>query len=66
MTRKPYIRIMPPDVRGGGPVRFMTAAEGYVMVRRKGCMPIIITTKDWNGWPEQDPAPEREGAGVGR
>lgn len=29
-----------------GPVRIMAEAEGYSMVRRKGCMPFAIQTKD--------------------
>lgn len=53
--RKPYCRLMPDDYKGGGVVRYMTAAEGYVMCRRPGLMPFIVATKDWNSWPEIKP-----------
>lgn len=29
-----------------GEVRIMALAEGYAMVRRKGCMPFIVSEKD--------------------
>lgn len=36
----------------GAPSREMARAEGYVMARRKGCAPYIITTKAWDALPE--------------
>lgn len=32
---------------GGGPIRLMAKAEGYVMVRRPGCLPFILSVKEW-------------------
>lgn len=29
-----------------GPVRVMAEADGYAMVRRKGCIPFVIRSKD--------------------
>lgn len=51
--RKPYIRVMPPDYKGGGPVRFMAAADGYAMVCRAGYIPFVVPIADWNSWPEK-------------
>lgn len=47
----PYFRLMPPDFKGGGVVRFMAAAEGCVMVRRPGLAAFVVSTRDWNRWP---------------
>lgn len=30
-----------------GIIRSMAAAEGYVMVRRPGCMPFVLSGKEW-------------------
>lgn len=30
-----------------GPLRFMAAADGYVMARRPGCMPFVMQERDW-------------------
>lgn len=30
-----------------GPIRFMAAADGYVMVRRPGCVPFVLTAAAW-------------------
>lgn len=38
------------------PVRFMTEAEGWVMVRHKGCMPFLIAKKEWDGYERTQPA----------
>lgn len=51
-VRKPYRREMPKDHMGGGVVTFMTAADGWVMVRRPDCMPFVVPVSDWNGWKE--------------
>ena len=32
-------------------VTFMANAKGYVMVRRPGCMPFVITEKQWLEFP---------------
>lgn len=32
---------------GHGVFRAMAAAEGYVMVRRTGCIPFVIRERDW-------------------
>jgi hypothetical protein len=53
--RKPHIRVMPPEHHGGGPVKFMAEADGYVMARRAGCMPFVVSVTDWNRWPESNP-----------
>lgn len=52
LARAPYARIMPPEFKGGGEVRFMAAADGYVMVRRPGKGPFVVLIKDWNSWLE--------------
>lgn len=31
----------------GGPICFMAKADGYVMVRRPGCTPFILSAKEW-------------------
>ncbi|MCW2405016.1 hypothetical protein M2336_001645 [Sphingobium sp. B1D7B] len=49
--KKPYIRQRP----DGAELRFMAAAEGYVMARRKGAMPTIIPVNEWNSWTELKP-----------
>jgi hypothetical protein len=46
--------MMPPDYKGGGVVRFMAAAEGYVMVRRPGRAVFVVDVARWNSWPECD------------
>lgn len=40
----------------GSPSREMARAEGYVMVRRKGCLPYIIAAKTWDALPEVETA----------
>lgn len=30
-----------------GPLRLMASAEGYVMVRRPGCVPFVLREQDW-------------------
>ena len=50
--RKSYQRMMPPDVKGGGVVTYMAAADGWVMVRRPRCTPFVAPISDWNSWPE--------------
>ena len=35
---------------GDGPARVMTFAEGYVMMRRKGCVPFLVY---WREFPER-------------
>ena len=30
-----------------GPVRLMAQAAGYRMVRRPGCMPFVLTDREW-------------------
>jgi len=53
-SRKQYFRFMPPSVKSGGVIRFMAAADGYVMVRRPGHIPFVVNVNDWNDWPECD------------
>lgn len=31
----------------GAETRFMAEASGYVMVRRPGCMPYVLSRKEW-------------------
>ena len=31
-----------------GSMRLMAVVEGYVMARRKGCQPFVISIKEWN------------------
>ena len=33
------------------PSRVVAAAEGYVMVKRKGCAPYVMTKKEWEKCP---------------
>ncbi|MCB4862936.1 hypothetical protein K7W03_25470 [Sphingobium sp. PNB] len=56
--RKPYIRIRPID---GAELRFMVAAEGWAMVRRKGCAPFLVAVTEWNSWDEKVAALDGEG-----
>ena len=63
--REDYFRL-----RGGahlGPVRFMAAAEGYVMARRPRALPFIMTVSEWNSLLECDkngkPLPTPQGKG---
>lgn len=59
MSRKYFMinrtRSVPSKVKGkvwetehytDGPVHIMTEKDGYAMVRRKGCMPFVIQSKD--------------------
>lgn len=48
-------RIIPSKVKGkvwetqeyvDGPIKVMAEVDGYAMVRRKGCMPFVIPSKD--------------------
>ena len=32
---------------GSGPIRCMAVSDSYVMARRPGCVPFILTTKGW-------------------
>ena len=41
-------RMMPNDWKGGGVIRFMAEAEGYVMARRPNCLPFLITKEKWD------------------
>lgn len=34
-----------------GVVRLMAKAEGYAMVRRKGCSPFVIAAYEWDNAP---------------
>lgn len=34
-----------------GELRLMAAAKGYVMVRRPGCMPFVMSGKEWDRMP---------------
>lgn len=40
-----------------GQLRLMAGTEGYVMVRRPGCMPFVITAKEWEKLPIFENAP---------
>jgi hypothetical protein len=31
----------------GGPIRLMASADGYVMVRRPGKLPFVLSNSDW-------------------
>lgn len=31
-----------------GPIKRMAEADGYVMVRRPGCTPFILSRKEWD------------------
>lgn len=55
MSRKLYqeIRHHPIDL---GPVRKIAEAEGYVMIRRPGCMPTCMMAKRWQQWKPYDAA----------
>lgn len=37
---------------GDGPVRLMARSGGYVMVRRPGCAPFVMTEKEWAALPD--------------
>lgn len=34
-----------------GRITYMTSAKGYVMARRPGCLPFVITEKLWRSFP---------------
>lgn len=36
---------------GHGPLRIMASAEKYVMVRRPGCIPFVMTLAKWDALP---------------
>lgn len=42
----------------GGEYRIMAIAEGYVMLRRKGCAPFIESKKDIINWLEEQTQPK--------
>jgi len=50
----PLRKVLPPNL-GGGEGRFMTHCDGYVMARKPGRAPFVMTVKEWNNLP--DPAP---------
>jgi hypothetical protein len=41
---------------GGGPVKPMAFADGYVMARRPGCIPFIVAESEWLTWPKFEDA----------
>ena len=46
----------------GALARFMASAEGYVMVRRKGGMPFVISKREWEQCePTDNPSRARAG-----
>ncbi|TAN44063.1 MAG: hypothetical protein EPN26_17005 [Rhodospirillales bacterium] len=38
------------------PARLVVSAEGYVMVRRKGGVPFVVSAKEWSAAPLADEA----------
>lgn len=32
-------------------IKYVTSAEGYVMARNKGCIPFVLSIKEWNALP---------------
>lgn len=36
-----------------GPIVLMAVAKGYVMVRRPGCIPFVLTERDWQAMSEK-------------
>lgn len=40
----------------GSPARLMASAEGWVMVRKVGCVPFVMTKDDWLAAPEAQAA----------
>jgi hypothetical protein len=34
-----------------GPIRLMAEADGYVMVRRPGCLPFVLSAANWLALP---------------
>lgn len=42
----------------GGEYRIMAIAEGYVMIRKKGCMPFVESKKDMIAWFEKSLQPK--------
>lgn len=39
----------------GGPIKAMACADGYVMCRRPGCIPFVLTVKEWDRLPPAKP-----------
>lgn len=35
-----------------GPIRYVTRASGYVMVRRPHCIPFVMSERDWAKLPK--------------
>ena len=38
-----------------GEIRLMAQADGYVLVRRPGCMPFVLRAAEWGKMPKRDP-----------
>lgn len=43
-----------------GPLRKMTEAEGYVMIRRPQAMPFVLSVADWSVLPTSQPRKPRD------
>lgn len=52
---KQIVMCQPMHWKDAGEVRIMAVAEGYAMVRRKGCMPFAVSLKDLD--PTKEPRP---------
>lgn len=41
---------------GYGKIKLMAVADGYCMVRKPGCLPYVMSVKEWQRLPAFDPA----------
>ena len=59
LPKKGERRIMSDKGLYGGttPVVCMVAADGYVMVRRPGCLPFVLHWRAWQELPQEAPRP---------
>jgi hypothetical protein len=64
MAKKQEVRWHKLDVARGElwmAARYMTEAEGWVMVRHKGCSPFLVLKAIWDDWERTDPTAPAEG-----
>lgn len=51
VQKDPKLAKEPRRIWKGGPIRLMSKAEGYVMVRRPYAMAFVMCEKEWNALP---------------
>lgn len=51
MPKKREYRLIAKNGTEPLPARLMAIAEDYAMVRRKGCLPFVVSAKEWYNAP---------------